>query len=253
MDLKPVPQQGLGSKVLTPSAESSVDIVNKYNASRDGVDALIISAPHPVRAIVSFSSMNPGKFERWSWFHERHLAGWNELYIVLKDDSQHYYLGTDDAPLSIRHHKFISAVLNEFGVPTGRTYAVGSSMGGYAALYYSFWLGFAGAIAVNPQTDYASARRHRLQNWERQIRQTGSQWVDLRDYIFRTSHLPKLHIEHGDHPADHSAAESLINALNERRTSYTRKFLNDAEHGGASLTKDRMFSIIEHWEKEDLI
>lgn len=220
----------------------------RFIVRENGVDALVFCGTNPKRAVISFSSMNPGKYERWSWFYEQHTQGAEDLYIVLKDDSQHYYIGTDVVSMHVRHYKFLSAQLSKYGISLKDTYMIGSSMGGYAAIYFGFWLGAGGIIAINPQVNYSSSRRHKLQNWERMIRESGSNWVDLNDFVYRFQHKPKMHLEHGDYPADCSAANSLIASLDDLKITYTREF-SGGDHGGASLTKNRLFDLIDYWSK----
>lgn len=228
--------------VATPPEHPLQHLIHKEN----GIDALVMCGESPKRAVISFSSMSPGKYERWSWFNEKQKAGSDDLYIVFKDEDHHYYIGDDKVSMHLRHQKFILNLLSKHGLKTSDLYIVGSSMGGYAALYFGFWLNAAGIIAVNPQVDYQSARRHSMQNWERKIRESGINWVDLNDFVYRFKSKPNIHLEHGDYPADASAAQKLINSLDDLKITYTRSFVG-GDHGGASLTKDRLFSIIEFW------
>lgn len=214
-----------------------------FKISADGIDGILISGNQPKRCIIAFSSMNKGKYERWSWFKELHDAGSEDLYIVLKDDSQHFYIGSETNALNLKHYKFFTEVLTKHDIGTENLFLLGSSMGGFAALYYGFWLGAKGIIAVNPQTTYSASRRHKLQNWERLIRETGSNWVDLDQFIHRFENKPIVYLEHSDYPADQLAAESLILALQERNIPYIRNYVG-GEHGGTSLTKLKLLNFI---------
>lgn len=220
--------------------------ISKYEVHRNGVEALVMRGNNPKRAVISFSSMNPGKYERWSWFYERHARGCDDLYIIFKDDSQRYYLGDNSTPMYLRHIKFINEQLELCGLSARNCYITGSSMGGYAAVYFGFSIGAAGIVSINPQVDYASTRRHSLQNWERKSRETQDSWVDLNDFVYRFTHKPKIHIEHGDYPADVSAAGRLIAALTEMKISYSREFTG-GDHSTTSITKERLFQIIDFW------
>ena len=161
------------------------------------------------------------------------------MYIILKDDSQRFYLGDDSEAYNIRHFRFFIDILKSKNIDIDRVITLGSSMGGYAALYYGFWLGVKGIIAINPQTTYAAARRHSLQNWERQIRATGTAWVDLDQFIFRFDHKPIVFLEHSNYPADSAAADSLVFAMTERRIDYFRGFIPGG-HGGGELTSAKL-------------
>lgn len=208
---------------------------DKYKIQQNGVDAIVFCGKQPSRAIISFSSMNPGKYERWSWFYELHNQGSEDLYIILKDDSQRYYLGDDLEAFNLRHYRFFVDILRSNNIETHSVITLGSSMGGYAAIYYGFWLGVKGVIAINPQTTYSAARRHSLQNWERQIRATGAAWVDLDEFIFRFDHSPIVLLEHSSYSADQAAATSLIHAMTEKKINHYRGFIPGG-HGGGELT-----------------
>lgn len=210
----------------------------------DGIDGIIIKGENPKKCIISFSSMNKGKFERWSWFQELKNGGSQDLYIILKDDTQHYYLGEENHPKNIKHYKFFQWVFEEFNIPPSETFTLGSSMGGYAALYYGFWLGVKGIISINPQTTYAASRMHSLQLWERMIRETGNLWVDLDQFIFRFKHKPVVFLEQSDYPADVAAANSLIRSLEYLNIPHLRNYVG-GDHGGTSLTIGKLMSFIQ--------
>lgn len=216
---------------------------DKLKIKFDGIDGIMIGGTNPSRCIIAFSSMNKGKFERWSWFQELHDEGNQDLYIILKDDSQHYYLGTDDHPTSMKHYRFFQQILETYNLNMNNVFMLGSSMGGYAALYYGFWLGAKGIVAVNPQTTYAASRMHSLQLWERMIRETGHAWVDLDQFIYRFPHKPFVYLEQSDYAADVAAAQKITSAFDDLKIPYLRNFVG-GEHGGTSLTRSKLLSFI---------
>lgn len=226
--------------------ENSTHPLQNFIHKENGIDALIICGTNPKKAVICFSSMNPGKYERWSWFLEKHKSGSEDLYVILKDDDHRYYIGNDSVSMHVRHYRFISDLLTKHNLSSDHLYMVGSSMGGYAALYFGFWLNAAGIVSINPQIDYQSSRRHTLQNWERKIREIGPNWVDLNDFIYRFTSKPNIHIEHGDYPADVSAAQKLISSLDDLKISYTRRFVG-GDHSSTSITRERLFKIIDFW------
>ena len=229
---------------LATSSHPLQEFIYKEN----GIDALIICGENPKKAVICFSSMNPGKYERWSWFYEKQKAGSEDLYVILKDDEHRYYIGTDKIAMHVRHHKFISNLLSKHQLTNNDLYMVGSSMGGYAAIYFGFWMNAAGIISMNPQIDFQSTRRHTLQNWERKISEVGSNWVDLNDFVYRHPAKPHIYIEHGDYPADVSAVQKLVSSLDDLRISYTRSYV-DGDHSSTSMTRQKLFHIIDFWQK----
>lgn len=216
---------------------------DKFKIHFDGIDGIMFKGENPKKCIISFSSMNKGKFERWSWFQKLQNNGNQDLYIILKDDDHHYYLGTENHPKNIKHYKFFQWLLEEHNIQPSDTFMLGSSMGGYAALYYGFWLGVRGIISVNPQTTYAASRMHSLQLWERMIRETGSIWVDLDQFVCRFKCKPAVYLEHGDYPADAAAASTLVKSLEHLKIAHLRNYVG-GDHGGTSLTLEKLTSFI---------
>lgn len=217
--------------------------LEKLRINFDGIDGILISGEKPSRCVIAFSSMNKGKFERWSWFQEMHDAGSDDLYIVLKDDSQHYYLGTDENPSNLKHYRFFEWILDKYKITSENTFMLGSSMGGYAALYYGFWLGVRGIISVNPQATYAASRMHSLQLWERMAREAGTNWVDLNQYIYRFKCKPVVYLEQSDYHADVAAANAITETLVNLQIPHTRVFVG-GEHGGTSITKAKLLNFM---------
>lgn len=252
------------SSIVSQSAEDSAEIstgnenvsppsnvesaFQRFAHKANGIDALVMCGNNPKRAVISFTSMNPGKYERWSWFYNRHKEGCEDLYIIFRDNDHRYYIGSDTAPTQVRYHKFISEHLQKHNLSSKDTFLVGSSMGGYAALYFGFWMDVAGVIVTNPQVDYQSSRRHSLQNWERQIREAGTNWVDLNDFIYRFPSKPKLYIEHGDYPADAAAAQKLFSTFDDLKLTYTRCYVG-GDHSSTNMNANILFKIIDFWEQ----
>jgi hypothetical protein len=119
-------------------------------------------------------------------------------------------------------------------------------MGGYAAIYYAFWLGFRGAVAINPQVNLACAQMHTYDLWERKIRSTGARWVDLDRFIFRCVHRPRVFLLNGQYPADEFAVDSLAQALQRRRCPFIREFEDHDGHDFRGFDKARLNSTLDH-------
>jgi predicted esterase YcpF (UPF0227 family) len=234
-----------GNENVSPPANVE-SAFQRFAHKANGIDALVMCGNNPKRAVISFTSMNPGKYERWSWFYNRHKEGCEDLYIIFRDNDHRYYIGSDTAPTQVRYHKFITEHLQKHNLSSKDIFLVGSSMGGYAALYFGFWMDVAGIIVTNPQVDYQSSRRHSLQNWERQIREAGTNWVDLNDFIYRFQSKPKLYIEHGDYPADAAAAQKLFSSLDDLKLTYTRCYVG-GDHSSTNMNAHLLFKIIDFW------
>ena len=98
------------------------------------------------------------------------------------------------------------------GLLPGQVFTVGSSMGGYAALYYAMVLQLGGAVVCAPQTTRRALQAHQYRNWAQQARATGEQWRDLDMLVHAVDHTPAVYLEHGSYAADLLAAESLLGA-----------------------------------------
>lgn len=177
-----------------------------------GIDILTWSDENPEVAIISFSSMNPGKFERWSWFTQNKLSR-PAAYIFLKDEAQHFYLGAGNAPASQHIAEEINSILHKHQLPPHKAISVGSSMGGYGAIYYAVYCNLAACISINPQTNLDSAMLHKYGLWTRKMKEAS--WQDLPSLIEASSHPINTYFEihYGLYPADLDAAEKLIKSM----------------------------------------
>lgn len=228
-------------------------IMQNFHVRDQNIEALVLEPKSGTAScvIISFSAMNKeSRYDRWSWFHRRHELEEDTLFICFRDDEKLYYLGGKDQPMGVRYKRFLARYLDKFHLAMDRVYAVGSSMGGYAALYYGFLYGFGGVCATNPQIDYKSARRHEYYNWEKQILLIGDKFEDLPDFIFRVKGCPRIFLGHSDYAADRHAADRFITALHERKLSYIREFASTDDHSGYALTEDRFFNLIAYWRSE---
>ncbi|NSX16887.1 hypothetical protein HTY52_22610 [Cupriavidus taiwanensis] len=184
----------------------------KYRVHMLGQHGIYFPCVSAKRLLVLFSSMGKDRFDRYSWFWCDDESWAETAYLFLKDDSFSYFLGNDEKPLTQSFRKIILHHMALAGVKEEQVFTVGGSMGGYAAIYYASLMQLNGAIVTNPQLDYASTRAHSFSNWERQIRQVGSQWYDLAEFIFKWPRIPNIYIEYGNYRADRLAAEKFVDA-----------------------------------------
>ncbi|MCY0967115.1 hypothetical protein [Parathalassolituus penaei] len=241
---------------------------DEFYIKEDGVEALVWSDGTPVRAVVSFTSMNPGKFERCSWFCDGGLTE-STLFILLRDENQWYYLGKKNEiqspylyfikkilqkynvnclggknEIQSPYLSFIKKILQKYNVNCKDVTAVGSSMGGYAAVYMTAALGFSYCLSVNPQVDYDSASLHKHSLWTRKMAE--SAWIDLDQFILKSPMLGDsyFHLIRGNYIADRSAMEKLTGALDRRSAKYNLEIVENNEHGWMGMSKERLFSIL---------
>lgn len=211
---------------------SNSDLVQSFLMPELGSnDVIAFSDLNPEVAVINFSSMNPGKFERWKWFHDKPLIDRRALYVFLKDDEQHYYIGTEEVPTFKRYESIINTLLDQHCIPLNRVVSIGSSMGGYASLLFAFKLRFAASICVNPQVDLQSAKLHELELWSRKIKETGSLWEDLDAVVASCDADPVVYLRTSEYAADVSAADRLEAALRKKSSMLVRHFDRVSKHG----------------------
>ncbi|SOZ63383.1 hypothetical protein CBM2615_B140208 [Cupriavidus taiwanensis] len=220
----------------------------KYKVHMLGQHGIYFPCENAKRLLVLFSSMGKDRYDRYSWFWDEDEQ-WDETaYLFLKDDSFNYFLGDDEKPLTQTFRKIILHHMVLAGVKEDQVFAIGGSMGGYAAIYYASLMQLNGAIVSNPQLDYASARAHSFSNWERQIRKTGSQWYDLGEFIFKWQRIPNIYIEYGNYRADRLAAERFIDAALEGPSLVIARKANWEGHTVDSLSKTTIESVVNFFE-----
>ncbi len=209
-----------------------------------GVDMLYFFDERPTQAIINFSSMNPGKFERYSWFISRPLRN-PTLYVFLKDEEQHFYLGVRSERGS-RHvvADRLKRLLSDFGIDSSKAVTIGSSMGGYASIFYAHFLSFKAAISINPQANIESAKLHRYSLWERKMNE--ADWIDLDKFLIdHRSFVTETFLLHGQYPADSSAANAICSALELSSCLFSIQVVKNLEHGWMGMSQNQLCQILD--------
>lgn len=220
----------------------------KYKVHMLGQHGIYFPCENAKRLLVLFSSMGKDRYDRYSWFWQEDEHWAETAYLFLKDDSFNYFLGDDEKPLTQTFRKIILHHMVLANVKEEQVFTVGGSMGGYAAIYYASLMQLNGAIVSNPQLDYASTRAHCFSNWERQIRQVGSQWYDLGEFIFKWQRIPNVYIEYGDYRADRLAAEKFIDSALEGPSLIIARKADWDGHTVDSLSKTTIESAVSFFE-----
>jgi pimeloyl-ACP methyl ester carboxylesterase len=215
-----------------------------------GIDGIIFKPPVAKKVVVCFSGMNLGRYERWSWFYQRFLKNDQTIYIVFKDDDFLFYLNREGKDTETLHAKFLLEILKEYNLTTSKLYTVGSSMGGYAAIYYSLLLSGGGAIVSNPLVDLDSATHHSHTLWTRKIKECNQQWKNIIDMIKCHKNKTNFFLSYGNYLPDVLASSKLINALNETNLTYVRHRDEESIHRD-TLNKKNMFQLINFWNSQE--
>lgn len=220
----------------------------KYEKQKYGRWLIYYPAQNPKRLVIVFGSMSNDRYDRYSWFWQENEIWEETSYLFLKDDEMHYFLGTDEKPLKDTYFRIIREYTALNNLTNTNVHCVGGSMGGYSAIYYASVLGLNSAITCNPQIDFKSTIAHQYYNWERQIREMGSQWYDLDKLILKHKKVPNIYIEYGNYLADKLAAENIIKSVQMHNGVIIVRKTTWEEHTVNALSKQTIESCIHFFE-----
>jgi hypothetical protein len=222
------------------------EIIQRHYVAYKTVDCLVFEPTKVEKILISFTGMQRGHFNKWSWYHHEHQKDTSILFIVFRDDEHLYFLDRPRKTYVDDHLEFINQKINQHGLTSKDVYTTGSSMGGYAAVYYAFLLNANIAIASVPMVDYKSAELIKPWTlWTRQMSAVGEYWVDLNDFILTQSSTTDVYIIHGQFEADVNAVDNLIKSLEKLGIRYERDVV-DGETHYEYLTLDKLMSIINN-------
>lgn len=226
----------------------------KYGFNKFFFDGIFFPSIKPKRLFVFFSSMGKDRFDRYSWFWDPEEKWENgDSFLFIKDDSFHYFLGTDSAPMRDSIRKLINTYQNInscYPISNDKTFCVGGSMGGYAAIFYACYCSLKAAIVTNPQITYEATQMHKFFNWESKIREIGSQFYDLNIWIEKFEYTPYIYMEYGNYPSDRHACEKLINTLKSKKSIFIVKKQDWNTHTVNSLTKKEILNVANFFDND---
>jgi hypothetical protein len=209
-----------------------------------GIDYTEILCPSPTQAIVNFSSMNPGKFERINWFSQGKLNK-PTIQLFFKDENQHFYLGSHGDSVCETVVNKIMSTLDRHQINVTDVTTIGSSMGGYASLYYGFLLGVKNIVSVNPLVDLCCMNLHNNSLWTRKAAE--SNWINLNSHLLlRSGPYPNTFLVHGTYSADICSVEKLVESLRVIKATYTIKTINSPEHGWIGLSSEELICFLNN-------
>lgn len=239
---------------------STIDeVIANHRITHHSVDALVFEPTTVEKVVVSFTGMQIGHYNRWSWFCNRYQQD-NTLYIIFKDDDRMFYLDRENkGPVSDHHAEFILEKLKKHRLNSKKLYTLGMSMGGYSAIYFAFKLNAYAAITSTPLVDIDSATPRPSPDtevlepttnlWTRQMAALGDNWIDLDQYILQSGTDPKIFLAHGTYAPDVAAASKLTSALNSKNISYIVRQVDKNEHSDY-LPADLLFDLLQQWPGE---
>lgn len=245
----PKPRIQISKQGLSVNKLDEIDVNCLKVDTPEGVDIIAFNDDKPKYAIISFSSMNVGQFERWTWFWKKRLSV-PCVYIFLKDDEQHYYLGTESDGLAGVRERIISEILEKHGVSRCSAVTIGSSMGGYASIYFAHRLNLKCAISINPQVDLESAAFHKYSLWQRKMNEVGENWKDLDKFISDNPSRPLIYLVSGEYGPDKLAVEKIDSAFKTQGHIVFRERYEGEEHGWVGMSSERLFNIVNKLLRE---
>jgi hypothetical protein len=239
-----------GGSHLNPTFDRNY-VREKYMKTYAGQNYVFYPATNPKRMCIYFSSMNIDRFDRYSWFWED-SEDWGETaHLFLQDNNLTYFLGTEEKPMLGTYKKIIDLCLAESKLKYKHSYSIGSSMGGYGALYYGIMLNFKGCIVSGSQTNFKSAARHEFSNWTKNMKSCGSNFIDIDDLLHKKDRVPCIHIEFSEYAADKDAAIKVITSALEKK-SFIIVNKNDGKgHKDIKMSKESIEKTISLFEEID--
>ena len=220
----------------------TLEIINRHSVKVGCVDALVFIPPAPKSLVINFTGMNPGKFDRWSWYYEDFVNGGTTAYICLRDEEHLFYLNRDHClNYTTEIEAYLNRIITENSIPLNRVITVGSSMGGYAAIFYAVLLKARAAITSNPLIHRDATLLHKYTLWTRKIDEVGAHWVNLEKHVAHSNCY--IHISHGRYPADELAVRDFTMELDRNKISFA-KIRTDAVEHVDTICRDNLFAII---------
>ncbi len=229
-------------------AEKCSYIIQKYEKTMFEKPFLFYPAEKPKRLIIVFNGATKGKYSLFSWFWCDDEKWSDTAYLFLRDDDLTWYLGNDAADYIPHFSEIINYHIKLCGIEPASVFTLGSSMGGYAAIFYATLLGLGGVIAINPQVDKASASKFYG------ISRAGSRWRDLNEVVAGFEKVPNIALIYSYCPKDVPAANVLLDAFKEKFASITIRRHASIQHtiSALVLSKDFIEGEIEHMSKQKL-
>lgn len=188
-------------------------ILEKFEFERNGIKYLYFPARNPKKLVVSFNGATRNKYSMWSFFYNESHSWEDTSYLFLKDDSDPNYFWW-----YLKDSEYFSDIIEyhiqKLNLTSKAVIMLGSSMGGYACIYYGLKFGVRGCISFSPQIDYLTASKFFT------VARLKDIYVDLNDLIKSVpdDELPMMYLNYSDFPHDKLAAYHLIDEMKKSKT-----------------------------------
>jgi hypothetical protein len=216
-------------------------IINQHKIEQENIDGLMFKSDIVEKIVIGFTGMNPDKYDRWSWFYEWFQDYPHTTYIVLRDEEHLFYKNREGNNIEYNTVEFLSKIINDHEVEDIIT--LGSSMGGYASLYYGCLLKSRLSIASVPLVDKESASYNKYTLWTRKMNELKDNWIDLNEFLKTRDYIPSTFLIHGRFDADVMASDKLTEILSSLQINFDRVQTDNIDHGDF-LTKSDLRSLL---------
>lgn len=218
-------------------------IINKYekDITVGGQNRKFLLYPSSSKSlIVCFTTLGPHVYERVRMFWNEEEV-WPYNFLFISDNSGEkkggqYYLGPHPTrDIEEQTVEIINYVKEKHQI--NNIITIGSSMGGYAAIYYAIKYKFLGALSVVPQVNEQIINNFGWEKWKASVKEIGN-LPSLLDMVDKAEELPNLFIQYGTYKADEHAGEELFKHLNVKNGLFIKDKFNKNEHTSDFLPKE---------------
>lgn len=184
-------------------------VLKKYQKNFNGIDFLFFPARNPKRLVIVFAGRED-KYHFWSWFWKDSENWEKTAYVFLKDNRFQWFIGTSQNSLVPKYTQIINYCIRLCNLSSAQTFAVGSSMGAYAALYYGITMQFKGIFAGLPQITWDLAVNYVPIDGIRE------NWIDIAQLAITARRLPFIYIQESNFIYDKEALYYFLTSLKQR-------------------------------------
>jgi hypothetical protein len=225
-------------------------IKSKYEHTMFGREHIFYPATKAKRLLIIFNGAMKNRYMMFSHFWNDKEKWRDTAYLFLKDDDTCWYLGNDEKSSVEDFSGIINRYIAFCNLDKEHVFTIGSSMGGYGAIFYATILGLGGVVALNPQVDAASNEVTRYD-----IKNTGSRWRDLNKVIDTYPEAPNISLVFAHNPKDQAAGYVLLEALKNKSRIIIIKRKSSLNHSIAKavFSKEFIETEIDYLEKQALL
>ncbi|MFD0618104.1 accessory Sec system protein Asp2 [Paenibacillus sp. GCM10027629] len=192
--------------------EDMISNIEQVFCSLDNVSYYFEEGTIKEHLVIIFSAVNPPNVFNYNYINTLKYLNVNKLFILDKYGEQGaYYLGENNShSIETSVVSLINSIIKKYEIKLGNVITIGSSKGGYAALYYAIKYSYGSVIAGGPQTKLGDFLFDQGENYNIAEFILGDLSIEgkqrLNDLLFKIlpqqkDNLPKiyLHVGIGDH------------------------------------------------------